>query len=134
MRTVQSLWLRFEIFLLTVLEARKKRTSEFTFHRLRVGWLRRRRFTRGCIPARSAPVEAAWHCLSAPALWHVRQSAGASVLVLIRLGELNAAAEALSAAYVVMGAYGHTRLREAVLGGATRDMLHEGKVPLLMAH
>ncbi len=47
---------------------------------------------------------------------------------------LNAAAEALSAAYLVMGAYGHTRLREAVLGGATRDMLHEGKVPLLMAH
>jgi len=47
---------------------------------------------------------------------------------------LNAAAEQLSAAYAVMGAYGHTRLREAVLGGATRDMLHDGRVPLLMAH
>lgn len=44
------------------------------------------------------------------------------------------AAGALSAAYVVMGAYGHTRLREAVLGGATRDMLHHSPVPLLMAH
>jgi nucleotide-binding universal stress UspA family protein len=47
---------------------------------------------------------------------------------------LNAAAERLSASYAVMGAYGHTRLREAVLGGATRDMLHEGLLPLLMAH
>ena len=47
---------------------------------------------------------------------------------------LNTAADRLSAAYAVMGAYGHTRLREAVLGGATRDMLHEAGVPLLMAH
>lgn len=35
---------------------------------------------------------------------------------------------------VVMGAYGHSRLREAVLGGPTRDMLSESPVPLLMAH
>ena len=47
---------------------------------------------------------------------------------------LTDAAASLSAAYVVMGAYGHTRLREAVLGGATRDMLHDSKVPLLLAH
>jgi nucleotide-binding universal stress UspA family protein len=44
------------------------------------------------------------------------------------------AAGSLSAAYVVMGAYGHTRLREAVLGGATRDMLHSSPLPLLLAH
>ncbi len=44
------------------------------------------------------------------------------------------AAGTLSAGYAVMGAYGHTRLREAVLGGATRDMLHESPVPLLLAH
>jgi nucleotide-binding universal stress UspA family protein len=47
---------------------------------------------------------------------------------------LNAAAESLSVAYMVMGAYGHTRLREAFLGGATRDMLRDAPVPLLMAH
>ena len=35
---------------------------------------------------------------------------------------------------VVMGAYGHSRLREAILGGATRDMLENAKVPLLLAH
>jgi nucleotide-binding universal stress UspA family protein len=47
---------------------------------------------------------------------------------------LVAAAQQLSAAYVVMGAYGHTRLREAVLGGATRHMLQDSPLPLLMAH
>ena len=35
---------------------------------------------------------------------------------------------------IVMGAYGHTRLREMVLGGMTRDMLAETRVPVLMAH
>ena len=35
---------------------------------------------------------------------------------------------------IVMGAYGHSRLREAIAGGATRDMLHIADVPLLMAH
>ena len=44
------------------------------------------------------------------------------------------AAASLTASYVVMGAYGHTRLREAVLGGATRDMLHSSNLPLLLAH
>jgi nucleotide-binding universal stress UspA family protein len=35
---------------------------------------------------------------------------------------------------VVMGAYGHSRLRELVFGGATRDVLAEMTVPVLMAH
>ena len=35
---------------------------------------------------------------------------------------------------LVMGGYGHSRFREAVLGGATRDMLQSSKVPVLMAH
>ena len=34
---------------------------------------------------------------------------------------------------VVMGAYGHSRFREAILGGATRDMLTDAPVPVLMA-
>lgn len=38
------------------------------------------------------------------------------------------------AAYVVMGAYGHTRFREAVLGGVSRHMLMHSQVPLLLAH
>lgn len=35
---------------------------------------------------------------------------------------------------VVMGAYGHSRFREAILGGATRDMLEEAKLPVFMMH
>ena len=41
---------------------------------------------------------------------------------------------ALPAAYIVMGAYGHTRFREAVLGGVSRHMLAHSPVPLLLAH
>jgi nucleotide-binding universal stress UspA family protein len=35
---------------------------------------------------------------------------------------------------VVMGAYGHSRLRETILGGMTRDILRDMTVPVLMAH
>ena len=46
---------------------------------------------------------------------------------------LHAAAE-LSAACMVMGAYGHSRLRETVLGGVTRELIATTTVPLLLAH
>ncbi len=35
---------------------------------------------------------------------------------------------------IVMGAYGHSRFREFVLGGATRNLLEHMTVPVLMAH
>lgn len=35
---------------------------------------------------------------------------------------------------LVMGAYGHSRFREAILGGATRNTLEQAVVPVLMAH
>lgn len=35
---------------------------------------------------------------------------------------------------IVMGAYGHSRFREAILGGATRNMLEQSKVAVLLAH
>lgn len=35
---------------------------------------------------------------------------------------------------MVMGAYGHSRFREAILGGATRYMLEQSELPVLMAH
>ena len=35
---------------------------------------------------------------------------------------------------LVMGAYGHSRFREAILGGATRNLLEQASVPVLMAH
>lgn len=35
---------------------------------------------------------------------------------------------------LVMGAYGHSRFREAILGGATRNMLEKDEIPVFMAH
>ena len=35
---------------------------------------------------------------------------------------------------LVMGAYGHSRFAEAILGGATRNMLEKANLPLFMAH
>jgi nucleotide-binding universal stress UspA family protein len=43
-------------------------------------------------------------------------------------------ARRLSADLVIMGGYGHTRLRELVFGGATRDVLTASESPLLVAH
>lgn len=40
----------------------------------------------------------------------------------------------IDADMVVMGAYGHSRFREAILGGATRNMLETSEVPVFMAH
>lgn len=39
----------------------------------------------------------------------------------------------IGADMVVMGAYGHSRFRQAILGGATRNMLEKAKMPVLMA-
>ena len=35
---------------------------------------------------------------------------------------------------MVIGAYGHSRLREIILGGTTRHMCAEARIPILMAH
>ncbi len=47
---------------------------------------------------------------------------------------LNRHATDISADMVVMGAYGHSRFREAILGGATRNMLEQASVPVFLAH
>ena len=36
--------------------------------------------------------------------------------------------------FMVMGGYGHSRLREFVLGGVTRSILRTMTVPTLMSH
>lgn len=36
--------------------------------------------------------------------------------------------------YLVMGAFGHSRTREALFGGVTRSLLRESTIPLLLAH
>jgi nucleotide-binding universal stress UspA family protein len=45
-----------------------------------------------------------------------------------------AEAERRKADLIVMGGYGHSRLREMLLGGVTYDLMHEAPVPILLAH
>lgn len=47
---------------------------------------------------------------------------------------LASAAQEAGCDLVVMGAYGHSRVREMILGGVTRFMLASAPIPLLMAH
>lgn len=42
--------------------------------------------------------------------------------------------DALDASYMVMGAYGHSRAREFLFGGVTRNLFWDCPVPLVVAH
>jgi nucleotide-binding universal stress UspA family protein len=69
----------------------------------------------------------------------VRHGVKAEVSVLARslpriADVLNWHVQDQNAGLLVMGAYGHSRFREAVMGGATRSMLEQMAVPVLMAH
>jgi nucleotide-binding universal stress UspA family protein len=48
--------------------------------------------------------------------------------------ELNRAAEVLGADLIVTGGYGHSRLREWVLGGVTRDLMRQPERFVLFSH
>ncbi len=67
-----------------------------------------------------------------------RHGIHANIAVLAKGGESIAEtllrhAREIDANLIVMGAYGHSRLRETILGGATRDMLQKASMPVLMA-
>jgi len=47
---------------------------------------------------------------------------------------LLAAAEKAGSDLLVMGAYGHSRVRQMILGGVTRHVLGHAAIPVLMAH
>lgn len=65
----------------------------------------------------------------------VRVEAHHAIATDIEVGDiLLSAVSDYGADMVVMGAYGHSRLRELVLGGATRSLLRHMTVPVLMAH
>lgn len=69
----------------------------------------------------------------------VRHGVKAEVSVLARSmprisDVLNRHVRDMNADLLVMGAYGHSRFREAILGGATRNMLEQAELPVLMAH
>ncbi|OOG63525.1 hypothetical protein B0E46_10785 [Rhodanobacter sp. B04] len=60
------------------------------------------------------------HCISVPAI-----EAGKSLLQ---------KAHEVRADLLVMGAYGHSRIRERVLGGATRHVMANADIPVFMQH
>jgi nucleotide-binding universal stress UspA family protein len=47
---------------------------------------------------------------------------------------IRAEAQEIGADFMVMGGYGHSRLREFILGGVTRTVLTSSTVPVLMSH
>ena len=52
-----------------------------------------------------------------------------------RIGEiLSSYLTSNQADLLVMGAYGHSRVREFILGGATRSMLIKPPLPILLSH
>ena len=69
----------------------------------------------------------AWHGISAE-IEFLPSAAGAAGEMLI------ATARSHEADLLVMGGYGHSRLREFILGGATRAILSSMTVPTLMSH
>jgi nucleotide-binding universal stress UspA family protein len=58
-----------------------------------------------------------------------RESDSAGIEATIR-----AVAAEQAAAWLVLGAYGHSRLRETLFGGVTRNLVNQPPLPLLMAH
>lgn len=47
---------------------------------------------------------------------------------------INRQAQDHSIDLIIMGAYGHSRFREGLIGGATREMLETAQLPVMMAH
>jgi nucleotide-binding universal stress UspA family protein len=72
------------------------------------------------------------------ALYLARQGVRVDVIVERTRSTTGAAligmARSTGAGLLVAGAYGHSRYREWILGGATRELLERAPVPLLLAH
>ena len=78
-----------------------------------------------------APVHVARHL--------ARRGVDANVINIPRIGgsvsvALDQAARAAAADCLVLGGFGHSRLREFVLGGVTRDLARAAAIPLLFSH
>jgi nucleotide-binding universal stress UspA family protein len=75
-------------------------------------------------------------CLATYLRWHgiqaqAEMSKSPSISISKKLEEI---ALGLDADLLIMGAYGHSRMREFVFGGVTRDLLSACAVPVLMTH
>lgn len=81
----------------------------------------------GDIPCAELAVTFARHGIKAEARSLQAQDEGVSAA-------LREDAKRSGSGLLVMGAYGHSRLREFVLGGATRNTMHAMTVPVLFSH
>lgn len=82
-----------------------------------------------------------WDLAPGEALATMLARRGLAVTVQIRPSQGERVSEALrqrlvelGADLLVMGAYSHSRFREYILGGVTREMLEDVTIPVLMAH
>jgi nucleotide-binding universal stress UspA family protein len=81
----------------------------------------------GDIPSADICLHLARHGVKAEAETAVAQDIDVTSLLLSHTADIGAD-------MMVMGAYGHSRLREMVLGGVSREMLQTMTVPVLMSH
>jgi nucleotide-binding universal stress UspA family protein len=81
----------------------------------------------GDIPSADIALHLARHGVKAEASQTVSGDTDVGDIILSRISDLGAD-------LVVMGAYGHSRMRELVMGGVTRDLLRHMTVPVLMSH
>ena len=81
----------------------------------------------GDLPAADIAHHLARHDVKAVASYTVAEDIDAGNLILSRAADLGSD-------LIVMGGYGHSRTRELILGGATRTLLANMTVPVLMSH
>jgi len=81
----------------------------------------------GDLPAADIALHLARHDIKAEASYAVAEDIGVGDVLLSRAADLGSD-------LIVMGGYGHSRLREIVLGGATRTVLRHMTVPVLLSH
>jgi nucleotide-binding universal stress UspA family protein len=78
-------------------------------------------------PGGAATAWLARHGVKVTVLRHIARDADAGEVILSRAADQDAD-------LIVMGIYGHSRMREMVLGGASRTLLRSMTVPIFMSH
>ncbi len=81
----------------------------------------------GDVPSADIALHLARHGVTAEASQTVSSDIDVGDVILSRISDLGAD-------LVVMGAYGHSRMRELMMGGVTRDLLRHMTIPVLMSH
>jgi nucleotide-binding universal stress UspA family protein len=81
----------------------------------------------GDVPGADLALHLSRHGVKAEAAWVPADDIEVAAMLLSRACDCQAD-------LIVMGGYGHSRLREIVLGGATREILKTMTVPILMSH